>query len=139
MQATRWLRLRHPDGFSDEMFERFHSGCALWDAYVQTSVREWQRLGAPDGAPHYTCLEPKRSADRKVVTLPLAGSSTLGSRAKYGNAGSYLLRSFLPLDFHLGVEEGLTEDLGDGRGAQTYWRKPAHVLLAPRKVVPDQS
>lgn len=132
VKANRWLHLRHPDGFSPEMFERFRAGCALWEAFVCTSVREWERLGAPDGAVKYACLPPELSLDRKVATCPLVATSTIGSRAKYENAGSYLLRAFLPPSFHTGLEEGLTEDIGDGRGPQTSWRTPADVLLRPQ-------
>ena len=111
MKANRWLHLRHPDGFSPEMFERFRSSCALWEAYVSVSIREWQRLGAPDGDPRYTCLDPELSSDRQVATLPLAAVSTLGSRARYEDSASHLLRTFLPLDFHLAVEEGHSPDV----------------------------
>jgi hypothetical protein len=128
LQPTRYLRLRHPDGFSPEMFDRFRSGCALWDAYVQVALREWSRLGGRDGAPTYTCLPPELSPDRRVASLPIAGQSTLGSRVKYENCASYLLREFLPFDFLPQLEEGLTEDMGGGRGMQTNWRRPADVI-----------
>ena len=135
VEANRWLHLRHPDGFDDDMFECFVAGCALWDAYVQTSLRERTRLGRPDGPASYVCLPPTRSDDRTVVTLPLAANSTVGSRASYEDAGSYLLREFFPLAFHLGLEEGLTEDLGDGHGASTNWRRPAEFSLGRVPVV----
>jgi hypothetical protein len=128
MLANRWLHLRHPDGFSSEMFDCFRSGCALWLAYVQVSIQERERLGNDDGSPRYAALPPELSADRLVASLPLAAHSTLGSRARYENMAAYLLREFFPLDFSQRLEEGLTEDLGDGRGAQTSWRTPAEVL-----------
>lgn len=128
MQANRWLRLRHPEGFSVEMFDCFRSGCELWLAYVQVSIRERERLGINEGAPQYTASPPELSADRLVASLPLAGHSTLGSRSRYEDGASYLLREFFPFDFAQRLEEGLTEDAGDGRGYQTSWRSPARVL-----------
>lgn len=128
MLANRWLHLRHPDGFSAEIFDCFRSGCALWLAYVEISIQERERLGNNDGAPRYTALPPELSADRLVASLPLAGHSTLGSRAKYENIASYLLREFFPFGFSQRLEEGLTEDIGDGRGYQTSWRNPAEDL-----------
>lgn len=126
--ATRWLHLRHPSGFSDDDFERFRSGCALWEAYVRTSIAEHARLGDDEGDPVYVCLPPTRSADRTVVTLPLAGRSTLGSRAEYEDWGAFLLAHFLPLRLRRHLEEGLTEDIGGG--AQTFWR-PAGSTVPP--------
>jgi hypothetical protein len=128
MEATRWLRLRHPKGFSPEMFERFRSGCVLWDAYVQTSIRERERLGATDGAPCYVCFSPELSPDRRVASLPVGGHQTLGSRARFENGASYLLREFFPFEFGKDLEEGLTEDLGGGQGLQTSWRRPVELL-----------
>jgi len=128
MEPTRWLRLRHPSGFSDEMFECFRAGCSLWDSYVQTSIRERSRLGARDGAPHYVCLDPELSTDRLVASLPLAAQSTIGSRAHYEDSASYLLREFFTFEFTRELEEGLTEDIGDGRGLQTNWRSPMKIL-----------
>jgi hypothetical protein len=110
------------------MFECFRSGCALWVAYVEISIQERERLGNNDGAPRYTSRPPELSADRLVASLPLGGQSTLGSRAKYENIASYLLREFFPFDFSQGLEEGLTEDIGDGRGYRTSWRSPAEDL-----------
>lgn len=122
MIANRWLHLRHPDGFSEAMFECFRAGCALWNTHVQVSIREWEHLGRPDGAARYVCLAPELSSDRRVASLPLAADSTVGSRARYEDAASYLLRQFFPLEFMLALEEGLTEDLGDGH--RTNWRRP---------------
>jgi hypothetical protein len=128
MEPDRWLHLRHAEGFSPEMFERFRSGCVLWDAYVQANIRERERLGTNDGTPRYVCFPPELSPDRRVASLPVAGHQTLGSRARFENGASYLLREFFPFEFGKGLEEGLTEDLGDGRGPQTSWRTPVEFL-----------
>jgi hypothetical protein len=130
MEPDRWLRLRHPEGFSAEMFDCFRSGCTLWLAYVQVRMRERERLQINEGAPQYTAFAPELSADGLVASLPLAGRSTLGSRARYENFASYLLREFFPFDFSQRLEEGLTEDVGDGRGYQTSWRSPARLLMS---------
>jgi len=126
MEANRWLRLRHPEGFSVEMFDCFRSGCALWLAYVNVSIQERERLQINDGAPQYTAFPPELSDDRLVASLPLAAHSTLGSRARYEDLASYLLRDFFPFVFSERLEEGLTEDIG--RGFQTNWRTPADLL-----------
>lgn len=123
MKPNRCLHLRHPEGFSDTMFERFEAGCELWDVFVQQSLSRWARFGSPFGDASYVCLPAELSDDRRVATLPLVSHSTLGSRARFEDAGAALLREFLPFEFALRLEEGLTEDIGDGRGMVTSWRK----------------
>jgi hypothetical protein len=126
--AHRVLHIRHPDGLSEEMYLRFLAGCRLFEAYVKAVLSEWGRL--PDAGPErvvgeYIFGAPRLSADRGVASLPIDGEGTLGSRAAFENASSYLLSAFFPSEFKQLVEEGLTESTGDGR---TYWRQPAELL-----------
>jgi hypothetical protein len=126
MAADRWLHLRSSAPWSAEMFDRFRSGCRLWQAHVQAVCREpCADLGAAD----YEFFEPVLSGDRLVATLPVGGPWTLGSRSKFENIASYLLREFLPHEFCRDLEEGLTEpDASDPTKNSTSWRKPSEPI-----------
>ncbi len=127
--TRRILHLRHPEGFSDDMFKRFESGCSLFRALVETTLSEWTSLpdaGAERVIGQYQFSAPELSGDRRIVSLPIDGTWTLGSRAAFENASAYLLRAFLPTEFKRHVEEGLTESgTGDTR---THWRRPSELL-----------
>ncbi|MCA9685879.1 MAG: hypothetical protein KC457_27125 [Myxococcales bacterium] len=120
-EANRWLHLRHPDGFSDEMFAMFAAHCRIWQAYTKAVLAEWATLepGHPR-TPSYVFFEPTR--DGNIVTLPVGGDYTLGSRATFENAASHLLSDFFPIHFRIGLEEGLTETTDLSRGPATNWR-----------------
>lgn len=123
---NRWLHLRHSDGFDDPMFAMFSAQCEVWKAYVRAVTEHWGILEAHYSAtyrpPAYEFFSPERSTDRGVVTLPVGGYQTLGSRATFENAASRLLSEFFPLQFKLRLEEGLTETINPARGAETFWR-----------------
>ena len=126
-EPNRWLHLRHPQGFSDERFEQFRAHCRVWRAHVAAVLENWARLplaaGGRGSPPNYKFFEPKLSADRTTVSLPLGGASTIGSRALIENACSRLLWQYFPIEFLRDLEEGLTETIDPARGPQTNWRR----------------
>lgn len=107
------MHLRHPDGFTPERFEQFRAGCRLFEAHVRTVLAEWQRLRQDPRAitGQYIFGEPVLSEDRRVATLPIDGSNTLGSRSEFENMNSLLLHRFLPTEFRSALEEGLEEEV----------------------------
>jgi len=132
-KPNRWMRLRHPNGFTDELFAQFCAHCRIFRAYVEAALDEARCF--PLGPASYVFFEPELSADRRVASLPLGGTSTLGSRHSFENMSSFMLWHRLPLTFRERLEEGLTEDIGDGRGLQTNWREPTRAIwfAAPPK------
>lgn len=123
-QPNRWLHLRHPDGFSDEMFAMFESHCRIWRAYAEAVLAEWGTIEPTHAeTPRYVFFDPIREDDGKTVTLPVGGHYTLASRVTLENAGSHLLSDFFPIRFKLGLEEGLTETTNRAIGPGTNWRR----------------
>jgi hypothetical protein len=127
--TRRVLHLRHPAGFSQELFERFRAGCRLFQVHVETTLLEWTRFPAVEEGVRgeYRFSTPELSADCLIASLTLEGPATVGSRAAFENASSYLLRMFLPYDFKRDLEEGLTETVATGE-TLTHWRKPTELL-----------
>ena len=122
-EPNRWLHLRHPQGFTDEDFERFRAHCEVWQAYVSAVLANWSLLVTNTGqAPNYIFFEPELSPDRKIATLPVGGDSNLGSRSMFENGASRMLSEYFPWDFKQQLEEGLTETINRQKGPQTYWR-----------------
>jgi len=118
---NRWLHLRHPDGFSDPMVERFAAQARIWQAYVAAVLAEWPTLEPRHRTvPSYVFFPPTRTADR--VTLPVGGDYTVGSRAMFEDGASHLLSDHFPLAFRLGLDEGLTETTDAAKGPVTHWR-----------------
>jgi hypothetical protein len=126
MQPNRWLRLRHPDGFSDEMFGRFQAGCRVWQTYVQSVLAEtFHQYGDVE----YAFFAATLSEDRRTASLPVGGRWTLGARSHFENLSSYLLQEFLPLAFREGLEEGLTEpSFDETTRSETSWRRPLELV-----------
>jgi hypothetical protein len=110
------------------MFSRFQCGCRLWQAYVEAFLRETVSRDSV-GTPTYEFFPPTLSADQLTATLPIGGTSTLGSRSKFENIASYLLREFLPHEFRSGLDEGLTEpDPHHPEATATNWRSPGEPI-----------
>ena len=118
------MRLRHPDGFTPERFEQFCAQCRVFRAYVEASLAEATILKC--GAGSYVFFEPELSEDRSTASLPLGGWGTLGSRHEFQNASSWMLWHHFPLAFLAQLEEGLTENIGNG--SQTNWWPPAQAI-----------
>ena len=133
MAANRWIHLRSRQPWPPELFSRFQCGCRLWQAYVEAFLREDASQDSI-GTPTYEFFPPTLSADGLTATLPIGGAQTLGSRHKFENIASYLLREFLPLDFRTQLEEGLTEPgLLHPEATATSWRdlsEPIERVLA---------
>src|SRR5258705_988358 len=100
MKPNRWLHLRHPDGFAEQRFEQFVAHCHVFEAYAKALLENWRAIGAGrHDPPEYEFGVAEISADRKVVSLPLGGTSTIGSRATIENASSQLLWRFFQPNF----------------------------------------
>ncbi len=124
--ADRWLHLRDPEGFDDVGFRQFESGCRLWLVFARACIAEKLRLDGPPTRrgsvqPDYHTLPPTLSPDRRVATLPVYGEWNLGSRADFENASAHLLGHFMPFDVRLRMQQGFTEDIGEG--PTTSWRE----------------
>lgn len=127
-EPDRWLHLRHPEGFTDHDAALFAAGCRIWWAHVQAVLAEWALLEPGHATvPHYVVFDPVHEGTR--LTLPLGGSSTLASRARFEDAASHLLSDAFPPLRRLHMEEGLTETLDRSVGPRTHWRP---VLRAAR-------
>jgi hypothetical protein len=124
-QPNRWLHLRYSPGFDDDLFALFQAHCGVWTAYVQAVLDRWPVLepNYRSPPPRYVFFAPERSADRTVVTLPVGGDFTLGSRVLFENGASRMLSEFFPLAIRLCLEEGLTETINSAVGPQTFWRR----------------
>ena len=138
MDPNRWLHLRHSSGFSEPEFERFEAHCRVFEAYVSTLLKNWREIGAGNyDAPRYEFGAPELSADRKIATLPVGGTSTVGSRDVIENMSSQFLWRFFPVAFRRDLDEGITEDIGSGRGFETNWRKVPEFVI-PALAAPEQ-
>lgn len=127
---NRWLHLRHAEGFSDDLFCRFEAGCRLWLSFARTCIDERRRLGEVLGEVDYRAGSPALSADRRVATLPVGGPWTLGSRSAFEDGSAWLLSHFMTHPDTLHIEQGLTEDIG--QGPATSWRPvvlPIHLAV----------
>ncbi len=120
--VVRYLRFRHPAGFSEARLGHFIAHYRCWRAYVEALIENWEDLpltgGAP--APSYRIGEPRLAEDRRVISVELGGPWSVASRALIEDGLSGLLWRFFPLDFVLELEEGLAEPRRDG---ETSWRR----------------
>jgi len=128
-RPNRWIHLRHPSGFDEARFRAFRAHYEVWKAYCRAVVTNWSALPLLRGpAPQLVFFEPTLSDDRKTISIPLGGSSSLEARSVLENEASRLLWQFFLVDFLMDLEEGRTEDLGTGEGATTRWWR----VLKPR-------
>ncbi len=112
----RRLHLKHPDGFDEEMFRRFEAGCRVWSAYVHAVLKEsLHQVGEVE----YQIGPATLSEDRTIASLTIQGEWSVGARAHFEDAGSFLLREFMLFPFALGLMEGLEEERGEG---EVSWR-----------------
>lgn len=134
---TRWLHLRHPDGFDDQRWEQFRVQHRAWEAYFTVICERWSLLrGCPQAAVAYRFYEPSITADRRVITIPIGGPQTLDSRASIEDEGARLLWQFFPFEFLKDLESGLTEV----ERPETSWRSvlgPAFETRASAADFPD--
>jgi len=108
MNPIRFFHMRHPKGFSPELFERFRQNCLLW----QSKVAEQIKLMSPDmfdsekSIPAYEFGAPEISGDRHIVTLPITGKlSELGLKTFEFWFPSQLWQGF-SIDFARELEVG---------------------------------
>ena len=96
---------------------------SLFQTYVETVLELWSEFpNDPRGTKgEYVFHQPELSDEQRTATLPITGEWTIGSRPAFEDAASHLLRTFMPFEFALHLEEGLTESAtGELR---TSWRK----------------
>jgi hypothetical protein len=126
----RWLHLRHPSGFSAEQFALFVAHAAIFRAYAEALLQNWQSLPFNAGHPSvsYVFFPPTLSTDRLVASLPLGGARTLGTRARIENLSSYMLWQFFQPEFLKDLEEGVTETIDSSAGPCTNWRPLSRAL-----------
>lgn len=123
----RWLHLRHPEGFDQARFDAFCAFCRIWTKFVEATLEERKYiLGLERGDVEYIFFDPILSADRKVASLPIGGTNTLGSRSHFENQHWRRAWENFPYPFLSDAQEGITEDIG--HGPQTNWRP----CLAPK-------
>lgn len=56
--------MRHPEGFTDELFECFRASCHIWRTYVETTLTVWEYLPAFQifaSKPEYEFADPEIS------------------------------------------------------------------------------
>lgn len=131
-KPNRWLHLKHPDGFDDELFAEFEAHCRIFENHIQTVLGNvhhlWNLKRSVGETPvRYVFFQPELSSDRKIATLPIGGENTLGTRASFENGLSWMLWYYMPVGFKRDLEEGITEDFGTGK--QTNWRKPVNAII----------
>jgi hypothetical protein len=126
----RWMHLRRPGGFSDRHFDIFRASAGVLAAYAAAFLREASTLIGEGHPPlEYTFFPAEISPDRRMMTLPIGGARTLGSRAYIENAASYLLWQRLPHQILGELEEGITESLGTDSPPEASWRTLSHFLF----------
>jgi hypothetical protein len=120
---NRWLHLRLPRPWSPAEQEMFRTQASLFERHVEATLALWPELGHGYAAPGYVFFPTEISADGMVLTLPLGGDWTLGSRTLFENRASRLLWEHFPIEVQTLLEEGLTEE-HDG-AVDTHWRQAA--------------
>jgi hypothetical protein len=127
IEPDRWMHVRRADGISDELFDVIRAGAEILVAHATALLAVLHRL--PGKADHsrvaYTFFDMTLSVDRTIATLPIAGASTLTTRALIENGLSYLLWEHIPSKYMEGLDEGLTETIDRAKGPETFWRAPA--------------
>jgi hypothetical protein len=107
MRPNRWFGLRHPDGFSPDMFDHFKTQCRIWQTSVENQIAKWdedvllKRCEKPD----YIFFEPTISQDRQIVTLPIGGEVDYLALKMFEDYFPELYRDF-PTPFRFGIELG---------------------------------
>ena len=112
MAADRWYYLRHPEGFSDDLFSCVVSGLAAWQADVEARVRHWHHSGLGGTPPEYEWYPAELSADRLMVTIPVGGKGTYGSYHLFEETPPKDLWRYLPGWFVIDLESGRRDTAG---------------------------
>lgn len=121
---NRWLHLRHPEGFDEVRFDAFCAFCRIWGKLVEAYLADRRHIMGLVGEIEYVVFPPTLSEDRKIASLPLGGSNTIGSRSFFED--HHWRRAWENFDVHflMEAEEGITEDCG--KGMHTNWRQCLH-------------
>lgn len=126
----RWMHLRRPTPFDEQHFRIFQASAGLLAAYAGAFLHNATVFIGPDHPSlEYVFFPCELSGDRTVMTLPIGGPRSLGSRAYIENGASYLLWQRLPHQILATIEEGITESLSKDGPAASSWRPLSHFLF----------
>jgi hypothetical protein len=116
----RWLHIRQPAGFSEEMFRVFCASAEVFVAHASALLRVYKQL--PRRSAHsdvqYTFHAPELSSDKTVASLRISGANTVATRSDIEIGCCYILWQFFPTSFMSGLEQGRTEE------GNTQWWQP---------------
>jgi hypothetical protein len=112
MAANRWYYLRHPEGFSAELFECVISGLALWRTDIEARLRHWTQLGVGGVVPQYEWYAAELSDDKKLITIPVGGDGSYGSYHLLEETVPEMFRRYLPPWFVVDLETGRRDTAG---------------------------
>ncbi len=126
----RWMHLRRPTPFDEQHFRIFRASADLLAAYARAFLHNAAVFIGPDHPSlEYVFFPCELSEDRTVMTLPIGGPRSLGSRAYIENAASYLLWQRMPHQILATIDEGITESLAEQGPATSSWRPLSHFLF----------
>lgn len=118
--AIRQLHIRHPSGFSDDVFDVFCASSEVFVAHAEALLRIFRRL--PHNRDHpqtiYEFGSPLLSHDRRMASITISGESTLATRSSIEIGLAHLLWVHLPIGVLDGLEQGRTEN------GETFWWPP---------------
>jgi hypothetical protein len=124
------MHLRQPTPFDEQHFRIFQASACVLAAYAGAFLHNAEVLiGADHPSLEYVFFPCELSEDGTVMTLPVGGPRSLGSRAYIENGASYLLWQRLPHQMLATVEEGITESLSEHGPAASSWRPLSHFLF----------
>lgn len=108
-KPNRWLFLRHPEGFDDQMLETFRASCKVWQAKIEAILEGWDHL-----SPYHKMLKPSYEFfpievddEGKIVRLPLGGNLSYGAAKTFEDAFPSELFEFFPMWFQLDLDWGM--------------------------------
>jgi len=129
-----WLRLRHADGFTNEVFDYFKAACRMYQVRIESFIVNWESLATTRGTSKPTArfFPAELAEDRSTASLPiLVEGGTLGFRSLLHDTAKDLY-AFLPVGFMIGVEAGVTEpSFEEDGGWRSDWWNPHQPVSAP--------
>ncbi len=129
--ANRQLHIRHPSGFSDEVFDVFCASAEVFVAHAEALLRVFRRLPTNRDHPQTAYLfgSPSLSQDRRTASISITGEWTIATRSAIEIGLAHLLWVHLPIEVLDGLEQGRTEN-----GEATWWpphQPPGYAHLDP--------
>ena len=110
----RWYFLRHPEGFSPEMFNIFCAACRIWKAKLQAYEREWQVLPTFSSLPlpGYVFSEPELRDNSHIAAFGVGSDGNYVELKLLEEEFPSELYGHYPLWFHLDLDFGRQESNG---------------------------